>query len=583
MFFKGKYKNILLIFLIFLGLVCFIKIFQEYKHCAFLKDLNIDYLIGQHLMVAPEGTELTPAFKELITKYHIGNIKIYGYNYKNKEQLYNLIIDCQNLSLTYNKGIPLFVATDQEGGWVAHLKKGFTLPPSSYAIGKKGNRHYSYLAGRIIATELSTIGINMNFAPVADLYLNEKNWVIGPRSYGASIKENVAMMAEFIRAHTEQDVLPIIKHYPGLGRIKNDPHVVLITNKADFKTLVNVDLKPFTELMKTCENGIMIGNVAVPSIVKHMEVIDKSNYKNYYFLPASISEIIIKRFLIEESKYKGLIVSDEMNVLPIRNLMPMERIIYRSLKSGIDIVLINEKPGEIIKIINFLKKKYKKDKLFRQQIISSVKKIFRYKAFIFRKFNNIHYFSKRCFNISKFKKDADLNKINNKIFEKLNQDISLNTVDINRDKNNWLPLSEKGKILNKNYIIISSKKVLYNELKKFICFRNLKFIKIKSYITAKLKRNDINRVINNVDTDSMIIFSIMSKAHTRLVKEVYKKNKNIIIINLLHPYNIKELGMIDTILSTYSDNDAQIRSVVQILIKGNLNASNGVNCQFWDF
>ena len=77
----------------------------------------------------------------------------------------------------------------------------------------------------------------------------------------------------------------------------------------------------------------------VPSIVKFMETADKTNYKNYYKLPATLSEIIIKKYLIKRQGYKGLIISDEMNILPIKRLMPLKEAVYMALRSGIDIVL----------------------------------------------------------------------------------------------------------------------------------------------------------------------------------------------------------------------------------------------------
>ena len=110
MLLKGKYKNIILIFTVFFSLIYIIVIHQEYKYITLSKNMNVKDMIGQRLMTAPEGQKLTTDFKNLIRKHHIGNLKIYGYNYKNKKQLNSMIIECQNLSLKYNRGIPMFVA-----------------------------------------------------------------------------------------------------------------------------------------------------------------------------------------------------------------------------------------------------------------------------------------------------------------------------------------------------------------------------------------------------------------------------------------------------------------------------------------
>ena len=274
--FKGKYKNIIFVCFLLSLMLLFVFFFQEYKYTYFLKDISIEEKIGQRLMVSPANHQLNAKFKDLIRKNHVGNIKIYGRNYRNKEQLSDLIDECQNLSLKYNKMMPMFVATDQEGGWIAHLKKGFTVPPSAYAIGRNCGIKLVKLASRIIASELSIVGVNMNFAPVVDLAINEDNWVIGPRAFSSSPEFTIELASEFIYQHLQYDILPIIKHYPGLGSVRNDPHVTLITNKADYKSMYETDLKPFRELMRSTENGVMIGNIAVPGIVQYMQKVKKT-------------------------------------------------------------------------------------------------------------------------------------------------------------------------------------------------------------------------------------------------------------------------------------------------------------------
>lgn len=567
MLLKGKYKNILLIFLFLLVLIYSIFIYQEYKYSILLEDLEIEHIIGQHLMIAPENKKMTDAYKELITKYNIGNIKIYGYNYKNKKQLNELIVQSQNLSLQYNKGIPLFVATDQEGGWVAHLRKGFTIPPAHYAIGLKNNRSYAYWSGYIIASELSLVGINMNFAPVVDLALNDENWVIGPRSFGKNKKIAVEMASEFIKAHLRRSVLPVIKHYPGIGRMMNDPHVSLITNKADYTVLKNMDLYPFNELLRTSENGVMIANAYAPSIVQFMEQVDRTDYKLFYNELASMSEIILKRYLIEYKGFQGLIISDEMNVPPVNRLASRERIVYQSLKAGIDIVLVNHSPDRIIKIVQYLKKMYKKDRMFRKQMKRSLKKILQNKAYIFKNRNKISYLSPDLFKIEKFKKSEELHKINSDAFKKLNHKLSYNIIDIIQDRKNQIPLSQSRNLRKEKFVVITSKKDLYHEFKKYINFQNMKLIKMKSYITGRITSEEIQNIKNQITENSILIVSVMSRSHNRLIKELYKKNKNIIVINLLHPSYIRDLNMIDLILATYSDNLPQLKMVVKKLIQ----------------
>lgn len=569
--FKGKYKNIGIIFFIFIASFYLFRIYTKYKYNEFLNLFPVDYQIGQRLMISPEGYSLTENFKKLIKDYHLGNLKIYGKNYQNKKQLYDLIIACQNLSIEYNKDIPMFVATDQEGGWIAHLKNGFTIPPSNYALGKKNNKYYTYLAGKIIATELKTVGINVNFAPVVDVASNDDNWVIGPRSYGKNPEQIVELASEFIRAHIQNNVLPVIKHYPGIGSLRNDPHVTIITNNINYSILIHNDLYPFIELLKSYENGVMIANAAFPNIVQHLENIEKNNYRSSYYLPATISPLIINKYLVKMNNYYGLIFSDEMNVEAIKNIMPIEEAVYQSLRSGVDIVLVNDQPEQIENLVKFLKKKYFTDKEFQQQTMSSLKKIIRYKSILFRNINKLNYVSHSYFSITNFTKNyQNLEIINNERFKKLNDILSIDTVSINQDRKKIIPLWDHENLKQNSIIVISSKDYIFHEFEKYVNFLKLKFIKINDYYTDRMIINDINNIVSQVDSNSIIILTVLSKEYEKLTQTLYKKNKNIIVINLLHEANIKKMNYIDTILSTYSDNEVQVKAAIEFLFQGRL-------------
>jgi len=321
MFLKGKYKNIIFITVIFFGLIYFNNLFQTIKFRFFVSKVNPAILIGQRLMISPMGIHLSKEFTNLIKTYHIGNLKIYGEDYKNKKQLNQLIVNAQNLSLRHNNGIPMFIATDQEGGWITHLKNGFTLFPSFYALGEIKDKRVMYIISKITAKELNEVGININFAPVAELSLNETNWVIGPRALGLSPEKTVEFLNEFIRGHLEENIMPVLKHFPGISRIKSDPHIHLITNNANYNVLKNYELKPYIDLMYNYPLAIMVGNVSVPGIVKFVEKITKQDLHNEYYLPATISDAIVHRFLLDYLKFKGIVISDEINVKSMKNFM----------------------------------------------------------------------------------------------------------------------------------------------------------------------------------------------------------------------------------------------------------------------
>lgn len=557
MFFTSK--NTIMLFVIFLIILSFVAliILQNIKLNFFVESLTLEEKLGQLLMIAPASTDFDKELLNLIKNYHIGNIKIFGKNYKNKEELLNLIVNCQNSSLRYNKGIPMFIATDQEGGWIAHLKKNFTIPPSNMAIGKTKNSIYAYIAGALISSELSKIGVNVNFAPVLDLDLNKDNWVIGPRAYSSDPQIVINMASEFIRASLKYNVMPVIKHYPGHGSLKQDSHNYLITNNQSYDKLSKTELLPFLYFIRNFKLGLMAGHIAAPGIVKYIENLEKKEYKNYYFKPATVSKVLIKDYLIKHNKARVLIFSDEISMKSITSIMSLNEAVCEAIKSGVNVVVINQDYKNILSLINYLKNKYITDKEFQKDVDNSVKRIIMAKANLFLPLNKRDLFSIKIFNIKKFKPDyKKISEINNELNRKIAYQLSVVTTDIVKDKKNLIPLIKNKSIIKNKFVIISTLPELYYGVKKWLSnavYLNPKYLNLKW-----IPEND----------NSIIIFGLKDKKELKLLNQIYRKNQNIIVINFLHNSNIENLDYIDTIISIYSDKAVQIYAGVDVLFSG---------------
>jgi len=218
-------------------------------------------------------------------------------------------------------------------------------------------------------------------------------------------------------------------------------------------------------------------------------------------------------------------------------------------------------------IFDFLLYKYKTDKYFRETTFNSVKKILNYKLIYFKKYNKISPISIKFFDIKQFNPKTNFQIINNEQFKKINRIISYLSIKLNKDRKKIIPLSQTINLKNTKFVIITSKKIMYKEVQKYVPFYNIKYIYIKPFLTDKPTQYYINNILNQIDKNSYVIFGLLNKNQVKLIKHIYKKNKNIIVINLLHHYNIKHLDIIDTIISTYSDKDYQIKSALKFLFK----------------
>ena len=144
--------------------------------------MSNEELLGQVLMFSYEGDRVSAENLYWIREKNLGSIKMFGWN---AERLGNMVSTISRLQEEADKKrfrIPLFVATDQEGGWVQHIKGNTSTTAGNLSLGATGNLIDSYNTGILIGNELKTLGINMNFAPTVDIYQNKNADVIGPKS-----------------------------------------------------------------------------------------------------------------------------------------------------------------------------------------------------------------------------------------------------------------------------------------------------------------------------------------------------------------------------------------------------------------
>ena len=256
-------------------------------------------LLSQLFMFGWAGAEPSKLVTYWVEQRHIGSIKIFGWNTDNIELVAKNITTLQNKSMDGRFKIPLYVATDQEGGWIRHVKGNTSDTPGNLAIGASGFPQDAYYSGYYIAKELRALGINMNFAPSVDLYTNHDSTIIGPRSFGEDPEKAAVLASAFVSGTLKAGVIPTAKHFPGHGDTGIDSHGKLPVIDINKDTLFNRELLPFKYLIEEDIPAIMTGHLAFPQITRDEE-------------PASLSKIFIKTILRDTLQFKGLVISDDM-------------------------------------------------------------------------------------------------------------------------------------------------------------------------------------------------------------------------------------------------------------------------------
>jgi beta-N-acetylhexosaminidase len=296
--------------------------------------------IGQMIMFGFRGTEIDEESRivEVIQEVKIGGIVLFDYdipsdsfprNIINPEQTKSLISDLQGYSST-----SLFIAVDVEGGKVNRLKEdyGFSAFLSPEELGNIGDYNFTEREALRISQELRDLGFNMNFAPVIDVNVNPDNPVIGRlgRSFSSDYQEVALHSKFFIRAHRQNNIISVVKHFPGHGSSLNDSHLGLVDVTETYK---EKELFPYEFLQ---EESLL-------DAVMTAHVFNKEVDEEY---PATLSPNFLEDILRERIGFKGVIISDDMQMGAIADHYGKEDSIIRAINSGCDILLFSNNGQE---------------------------------------------------------------------------------------------------------------------------------------------------------------------------------------------------------------------------------------------
>lgn len=353
-----------------------------------LENLTIEERIGQMLMVGMETAYITERVKNLIQKYKIGGIILYRKNFNTYEDLIKLINELKELNKD-NK-IPLFIAIDQEGGRVNRMPKEFKNLPSANKIGKLEDLEVINETADIIGEMLSKSGFNMNFAPVLDIKKFPDNHAIGDRAFGENKEIVTKYGIQFMKRLQQNNIIAVIKHFPGHGATKKDSHFYLPVINKGIDELKNDDMIPFEKAIQNGADAILVGHLLIKNIT--------GKY------PASLSKRFLGKYLRKEYKYNGLVITDDLKMRAIRFFYGETKALKKAFDAGNDIIVFRYKQKEEEKSIKGLLDLAHKNKMNIGRINRSVKRILKTKE-------------KYQINNDKIENNIDIEKVNNKIQE----------------------------------------------------------------------------------------------------------------------------------------------------------------------
>jgi beta-N-acetylhexosaminidase len=276
--------------------------------------------IGRLFMVGIPGPALGADTRRTLERLHIGGVVLFRRNVTSPTQIAELTAALHALP-----SAPL-VAIDHEGGRVIRLDEPFTQFPAAAAVGRSGDSALAFQIGQAMAEELSSVGIDLNFAPVLDVHSNPANPIIGDRAFGSAPGLVSAMGIALMRGLLEGGVIPCGKHFPGHGDTEKDSHVELPTVRRSRAEIERTELVPFRAAIAARIPMLMTAHVLYPALdVDH---------------PATVSRTILTDLLRTELGFEGVIVSDDLEMRAISDHGDIGAAAVASVAAGADALLV---------------------------------------------------------------------------------------------------------------------------------------------------------------------------------------------------------------------------------------------------
>lgn len=328
-----------------------------------IKELSLKEKIGQMVIIGMDTNYVTDRIKDMIINYKIGGIILYRKNFSTYQEMIKLIKELKELNK--NNKVPLFIAIDQEGGRVNRMPKEIKNLPSANKIASMGGEELVYKSTEITGQLLHESGFNLNFAPVLDVKRDGNQIVIGDRSFSADKNVVAKCGISAIKALQKNDVLPVIKHFPGHGATKQDSHYFLPIINSPMEKIENEDMYPFSEAIKNGADAVLVGHLLIMNVTG--------------IFPASLSRKFICKYIRKKYRYNGLIITDDLKMKPIKFFYGPDLAVKKAFEAGNDVIVFRFNKDEEKRVLNKIFNLVENDKIKKSRINKSVNRILKIK------------------------------------------------------------------------------------------------------------------------------------------------------------------------------------------------------------
>ena len=516
--------------------------------------LNQDEKLGQLFIVAlytNKGEDYISNVRNLVINEKLGGLILMQ---DDAEREINLVNEFQSKSK-----VPMLIGMDAEWGLFQRIATAHKFPWAITLGAIQDKKLISEMSAQI-AEDAKRMGVNWDFAPVVDVNTNPNNPIIGNRSFGSDVQNVINSALAYSNGLQDNNVLAAIKHFPGHGDTDTDSHLDLPMISHNLERLNSTELAPFKALMDKGIGGVMVAHLYVPALEKQSGI------------PASVSKSIVTGILKEKFGYKGLIITDALNMGAVAKRFKPGELDALAFKAGNDIMLFSEGVKEGKRLIQLA---IDNKEISQNRVEESVKKILLTKYFL----GLTKYTPKNPVNIN-----SDLN---NEKHVKIVQKMYENALTLLKDEQKLLPLNCK-----ETYYYVPLEEAPFQTFAEHLNLQTTVIIKKASEISS-IPAN--SKVIVGFHKDNSTAYKPykISDSSKKILADL-SKNQQIILNVFGSPYALKDIDIskLSTVLVSYENNDdsmiatakgltgkTKISGRLPVLVNENLKYGMGINLE----
>ena len=333
-----------------------------------LAAMTVEEKVGQLLIGGFEGTEIGDQATRLVQEYQVGGLILYGRNIAGAGQLVTLT---NGLKALNGDGIPLFLSIDQEGGGVDRMPPEVRRTPGAYCVGQTGSVPAAQSYGDVLAAECAAFGLNLDFAPVLDVWSNPGNTVIGQRAFSADARTVAGLGPAAARRMMDQGIIPAVKHFPGHGDTAVDSHVGLPVVDKSPEELEETELIPFRAAIQSAGTDGQVPAVMVAHIL--LTQLDPER-------PASLSPAVVTGLLREELGFAGAVLTADLTMGAVTQSYGLGEAAVLAVEAGCDILLVCHGQDSVPAVRTALLEAVASGRITAERLDESVYRILRLKT-----------------------------------------------------------------------------------------------------------------------------------------------------------------------------------------------------------